>query len=81
MCNVLNLHINNIVCLCSFFTADIDLYSAPYVGADSFILAEGEQVTVVGYLNNEQYYEVVYEDTVYYLPKDDLSESFRDSNT
>ena len=62
-------------------TADIDLYSAPYVGADSFILAEGEQVTVVGYLNNEQYYEVVYEDTVYYLPKDDLSGSFRDSNT
>ena len=62
-------------------TADIDLYSAPYVGADSFILVEGEQVTVVGYLNNEQYYEVVYEDTVYYLPKDDLSGSFRDSNT
>lgn len=62
-------------------TTDVDLYSAPNDGAESFILAEGEQVTVVGYLNSDQYYEIVYDDTTYYLPKDDLDGSFRDSDT
>ncbi len=59
-------------------TEDIALCSEPSEGTEGFILEKGEEVTVVGYLSDEGFYEVVYNDTLYYVAKDDLDGHFED---
>lgn len=59
-------------------TEDADMYYAPYDGALSEVLSADSEITVVGYLSDEQFYEIIYNDELYYIVKDDLDAYFTD---
>lgn len=57
----------------------VTMYYNPSVYSQSFTLEKDEEVTVVGLLNNEKFYEIIYNDTLCYLPKTDLDGHFTDT--
>lgn len=57
----------------------VTLYYNPSVYSASFTLDKDAVVTVVGYLSAEDCYEIVYNDTLCYLPKNDLDSHFVDT--
>ena len=56
----------------------VTAYYNPTVNSVSFELNSGDPVTVVGYLSDEKFYEIVYKDTLCYIIKTDLDEHFQD---
>lgn len=61
-------------------TNNVTLYYNPSTSSASFELKENAEVDVVGYLSNEDFYEIIYNDTLCYLPKDQLDTNFEDIN-
>ncbi len=57
----------------------VNVYYDPSVYAMSSQLKPGDKVTVVGYLSNEKFYEVDYNDMLCYITKDAI-DSFSDSH-
>ena len=60
-------------------TAKVNVYYNPALYSVSFEMAKGAEVTVVGYLSDEKFYEIVYKDTLCYVSKGDLELCFADS--
>ena len=58
---------------------DVYIYDSPDYASMAFELNMDDEVTVVGYLSNEQFYEIVYQDMLLYVPKDDLDAYFADT--
>lgn len=61
-------------------TNNVTLYYNPSTSSASFELKENAEVDVVGYLSNEDFYEIIYNGTLCYLPKDQLDTNFEDIN-
>ena len=61
-------------------TNNVTLYYNPSTSSASFELKENAEVNVVGYLSNEDFYEIIYNGTLCYLPKDPLDTNFEDIN-
>ena len=62
-------------------TEPCPVYYSPSSYSDFFELEYDEEITVVGYLSSENFYEIVYGDTLYYVAKEDLESHFRDTET
>ena len=60
-------------------SAKVNVYYNPSMYADSFEMNRGTEVTVVGYLSEEKFYEIVYKDALLYVAKTDLEFCFTDS--
>ena len=60
-------------------TDDVYVYDSPDYASMAFELNTDDEVTVVGYLSNEQFYEIVYQDMLLYVPKEDLDAYFADT--
>ncbi len=61
-------------------TAPVNIYYNPSMDSTSVTLSVNEEVTVVGYLSDEKYYEIVYRDTLCYVAGTDLEASFKDAS-
>lgn len=61
-------------------TDDTSVYLNPSMNSVTFELSEGDRITVVGYLSDERFYEIVWHDTLCYVPKSDLERFFEDTD-
>lgn len=59
---------------------DAPVYYNPSLTSVSFDLSPGDRITVVGYLSDEKFYEIVWQDTLCYVAKSDLERFFEDTD-